>query len=359
MHDNTLTTDNREKFSYIAGQYGQAVKFYNVEILCADKLNEMINLVPAVKTARVSIGAFYRLLIPQVLAADIVKCIYLDSDMLVNLDISELWRVEIGNKVFVAVREMEANAYNYEHSDAAKKYLLNEGIVKYEDYFNSGLLVMNLNYLRRSTETILRGIKWRGEHTQCNCFDQDILNYLFSKKYIKLPVKFDRFICNERSQGVFETRSAIYHCTALNLQMDDVYNRLWMKYFIRTPWFDEDTIGRLYDGFRQVHTNLKQSMINVSAIMSGKSRAFFTTPNNLDAIKKNFCHTRRRRNYPRRKSRVTAKINRQHERFTRQKNFLYHVAAIPIPNSDSGRFCIWQRLRQRHGIFFGGARRTV
>ena len=288
LHDNTLTTDNRDKFIYIAGQYGQTVKFYNVEKICADKLKEMIELVPSVKTARVSIGAFYRLLIPQVLAADIVKCIYLDSDMLVNMDIKELWRVELGDNVFAAVREMDANAYNYRHNDAIKKYLLNEGIVKYEDYFNSGLLVMNLNYLRRSTETILHGIKWRGEHPQCNCFDQDILNYLFSKKYLKLPAQFDRFICNERSQGVSETRNAIYHCTALNLQMDDIYNRLWISYFIRTPFFDAQTIGRLYNGFRQMHGGLKKSLINLSALMSGKTRAFFVPPQSVDAVKKIF-----------------------------------------------------------------------
>ena len=35
LHDNTLTNDNREKFSYVAGRYGQRVKFYNVEKLCA------------------------------------------------------------------------------------------------------------------------------------------------------------------------------------------------------------------------------------------------------------------------------------------------------------------------------------
>ena len=36
LHDNTLTADNRSKFSYLAGRYGQQVKFYNVVELCAD-----------------------------------------------------------------------------------------------------------------------------------------------------------------------------------------------------------------------------------------------------------------------------------------------------------------------------------
>ena len=67
LHDNTLTQDNRDKFIYLAGQYNQFVEFYNVEELCADKIAEMIELIPSVKTSRFSIATFYRLLIPQVL----------------------------------------------------------------------------------------------------------------------------------------------------------------------------------------------------------------------------------------------------------------------------------------------------
>lgn len=290
LHDDTLTQDNRDKFSYVAGQYNQRVEFYNVERLCADKLAEMVALVPTVKTSRVSVGAFYRLLIPQLLPKDVAKCIYLDSDMLVNLDISELWRVELDDKPLAAVREMNANAYNYETFDAAQKYLLSEGLVEYDDYFNSGLLVMNLTYLRQAEKFIMSGVKWRGEHPQCNCFDQDIWNYLFSKDYVELPAKFDRFICNERSQGVTETTNAIYHCTSptLLLDTDDAFNRLWFDYFIKSPWFDARTIGRLCAGFRQIHTGLKTALINLSSAMSGKTRAFFVIAENCDAVREIF-----------------------------------------------------------------------
>lgn len=294
LHDNTLTQDNRDKFVYVAGLYGQRLNFYNVEKICAEKLSEMIRLIPAVKTARVSVGAFFRLLIPQILPTNIDKLIYLDSDMLVNLNIVELWRTNLDDKPLAAVREMEANAYNYKTADATEKYLLNEGIVKYEDYFNSGVLVMNLEYLRKSEALIMSGIKWRGEHTQCNCFDQDILNYLFAKDYVRLPVKFDCFICNERSQGRNKISNAIYHCNiiSLGLDMNDPFNQLWMEYFIQTPWFGTATIDKLYAGFQKIYAETKiekkNSLINLSAIMSGKTRAFFFHRNNLDTIKRIF-----------------------------------------------------------------------
>ena len=294
LHDDTLTTNHRENFIYLAGLYGQCINFYNVEELCADKISEMVRLVPAIKNARVSIGAFYRLLIPQLLPPDIEKSIYLDSDMLVNLDIKELWQTELEDKPLAAVREMDANAYNYEHFDAAQKYLLTESLVRYEDYFNSGVLVMNLRYLRRAEDFIMSGIKWRGEHPQCNCFDQDIWNYLFSKNYLRLPEKFDRFICNERSQDRIQIQSAIYHCTSptLGLDMSDPFNRLWMRYFMKTPWFSEQTLGRLYDNFQKNYFDLqateKNSLISLSKIMSGKNRAFFVPAVYVDELKKVF-----------------------------------------------------------------------
>ena len=294
LHDNTLTQDNRDKFIYIAVHYGQHVKFYNVEELCADKFNKMIELVPAIKTAWSTIGTFFKLLIPKVIPADINKCIYLDSDMAVNLDIKELWRTELADKPLAAVREMDANAYNYENFDAAQKYLLNAGIVNYEDYFNAGAFVMNLEYLRNAEALIMSGVKWRGEHPQCNCFDQDIWNYLFSKNYLRLPTKFDRFICNERSQGISQTQSAIYHCSSPSLGLDtsDPFNKLWLKYFMKTPWLDAEALGRLFAEFQQTYYQLyveaKNSLLNLSTIIKGKSRGFFVPSVDLDAIKKIF-----------------------------------------------------------------------
>ena len=104
LHDNTLTLDNRDKFIYVAGRYNQHVKFYNVDELCADMIAEIIRLIPAVKTARVGIGSFFRLMIPKIFPPDIGKVIYLDSDIIVNMDISELWQVKLGEKVLAASR---------------------------------------------------------------------------------------------------------------------------------------------------------------------------------------------------------------------------------------------------------------
>ena len=87
LHDNTMTLANYEKFVYLAGKYGQHIKFYNVEKICAEKISRIISMIPAIKTARVSIGALFRLLIHDVIPIDVKKIIYLDSDIIVNLDV--------------------------------------------------------------------------------------------------------------------------------------------------------------------------------------------------------------------------------------------------------------------------------
>ena len=71
LHDNTLTQDNREKFSCVATSYNQRVRFYNVEQLCADKIAEYVKIIPSIKQARVGIGAFFRFLLPRLFLPEI------------------------------------------------------------------------------------------------------------------------------------------------------------------------------------------------------------------------------------------------------------------------------------------------
>ena len=285
LHDNTLTPDNHDKFIYVAGRYNQLVKFYNVEELCADKVSEMVNLIPLVKTSRMSVATLYRLLIPQIFPPDIEKVIYLDSDIVVNLDINELWQIKLNDKPIAAADEVRADSFDHP-MNASHNYLVTSGLVDYNDYFNAGVLLMNLNILRGEEETIMRGVNFVGEHPQLQYLDQDVLNYLFSKSYLKLDEKFNAFVRKARRISNTASRN-IYHFAGavFGMNMHDPFNRLWLKYFMKTPWFDEETIGRLYDNFEQMYNGLKYSVINFSAMMSGKTRAFFTTPENVEATK--------------------------------------------------------------------------
>ena len=225
LHDNTLTAENRDKFSYIAGRYNQLVNFYNVDELCPNKIAEIKNLVPEVEKSVATVGAFYKLMIPQILPAEIKKVIFLDPDTIVNLDINELWQIELADKILGVIPEMENGA------NALKAFLLcSEGLVKPEDYFNGGVLLMNLNLLRGEEEKIMQGIEFRGKNPKQKFFEQTVLNYCFSEQTLKLPAKYNRFVREERTQEKPLAEEKIYHYVSGSsrpgLDTTDPFNRL-------------------------------------------------------------------------------------------------------------------------------------
>lgn len=281
LHDDSLTADNRDKLSLIAERCWQRVNFYNVVELCAEKLAEMVNMVPVVENSRVSVGSFFKLTIPQIIPHDIEKIIYLDADILVNLDINELWQTELGEKILGVVTERD---------NGIGAFLVSrDGFVKHEDYFNSGVMLMNLSLLRGETATILAGVKFKAEHLQYRQFDQLIFNYCFATRTIKLPLKFNRFVVKARAQNE-PLDKKIYHYAdhAIKLDYSDVFNRLWMEHFMRTPFLEVEVFSRLYRETSNLCNFLKDRSLNLAVNMAGKTRAFFVAPAQLNAMKKIF-----------------------------------------------------------------------
>lgn len=275
LHDNTLSLENRDKFNQIAGRYGQIVKFYNVEKLCQNRIIEIKNFFASrLEKTFFSIATFYRFFVDEVLDSEIEKIIYLDSDIVVNLDIAEFWRIDLGDKPLAAITECENGVLQ-------KNVPLLVGTnVRYENYFNAGVLLQNLKIMRTARNKIAQGIKLIAENPQYLYFDQDILNYCFSAEYLHLPLKFNQTVRHARAIGEKLIHKKIYHYNnhALKLNFDDVFNKLWFRYFEKTPFFTAEVIGRLYGGIRELHIQGKKFAVDASAIVSGKMRAFFIPP---------------------------------------------------------------------------------
>ena len=287
LHDDTLTADNRDKFSYIAGQYNQLIKFYNVEKICAKSIQQFKTIFSKLDGFKIfSIGTLFRLLIPQIFSDDIKRIIYLDSDVLVNFDINEFWQVPLEDKVLAAVPEMSNDIQTGETFTLCKR-----GIVNADDYFNAGVLYINLEKWRGSEyDNFQAGIKFVVENIKDMWIDQNIFNYCFSKKYVKLPVDFNCFTNKARERQDFKLQNRNFHYVGSSLQMDlrDPFNRLWFGYFKKTAWFNEEVISHFNEEFVKMTVRLKNMAIQISAIMAGKSRVFFTDKRNLEFLKKAF-----------------------------------------------------------------------
>jgi len=128
----------------------------------------------------VTFQSYYRLFLPQLLSK-IDKCIYLDGDTVVCSDIAGLYEVELGDNWLGGV---EAYGY-YRNADEHCKRL---GIATLPPYFNSGVLLISLEALRKNGcpekfETLI----WR----KYDSVDQDVLNVACRGYIMKLPYRFN------------------------------------------------------------------------------------------------------------------------------------------------------------------------
>lgn len=283
MHDNTLTQENHDKFVEIAEKYEQNVEFFNVEIFCADKIKFLREKLASVFQSRFSVGTFYRLMVDKKML-NVSKFIYLDSDTIINLDIRELWDYPMEEYAVAGVPEILATR-GYMIRD---KYLINTGKVKIEDYFCAGIIMVNLDKLEENF--FYKGVQWLAENPQAECFDQDILNYFFSKNYCKLPEKFDLFVGIAKRQDKNIVYKKIYHYSGLSLGLDmkNAHDKLFFNYFMKTPYFNSDFMEHTFQAMKQIYVEQKNFAVQISAAISGKERAFFVMPNDIETVKKLF-----------------------------------------------------------------------
>ena len=150
LHDDSLTVDNRDKFMYIAGQYNQQIKFYNVNVCAPERLKQLQQILLARFTQIYVIGMFYRLLLPEIISPAIDKIIYLDAgDTVVNMDIKKIWNVELGDHPLAAAADSDRI-----NNVPLPRNLCEDGYVEHGKYFNSGVLSINLNHWRANINKI-------------------------------------------------------------------------------------------------------------------------------------------------------------------------------------------------------------
>lgn len=144
------------------------------------------SILPNLKTSeRMPIVTYYRLLIPDILY-QFEKVLYLDSDIIVLGDISNLFRIDLGDKALGAVHEMNKKAL-YVSFMWGIKPCKELGIPLKSHYFNAGVLLMNLKKWRE--ENISKKIFEYFENYEKYVYfhDQDGLNAVLWNDWLELP----------------------------------------------------------------------------------------------------------------------------------------------------------------------------
>jgi len=191
--------------------------------------------------------SIYKFFIPEILK-DLDKVIYLDGDIIVQKDLQELFNINLNKKCIGAVKD--TNGLDY-------KELRNDNY----QYFNSGVLLMNLQKMRKENfaERLLNYRK-----TGYNkLMDQDTFNYVMKDEVVLLPFTYNTQISALSSvilgtnqynikifrkywnmnkkykdiKEIFDDAFILHYTTAKPWKYYDGYgNDLWLEYYIKSPY---------------------------------------------------------------------------------------------------------------------------
>lgn len=242
IHDDTLTNNNREKLEKITSTYRQTVNFINVE----NMFNS--NKIDAQRLADMGArGMLFRLLIPDIIHEE--KIIYLDCDIVVTLDISELWQIPLKGRAVAVVRDTASiNYIKGQRVSWRANQVWNLLRVRPGEYFNSGVLLMNLDKIRTRYNFAHAVEDFYLKYKKCITFaDQDCLNYIFANDKILIDEKYNRIDSSNVDEDSLE--GYIWHMAGekpwvayTRPYVDDLY---W-RYLRLTPYCnDENTLINL------------------------------------------------------------------------------------------------------------------
>lgn len=238
LHDETLTQENRAKLAETATLHGKEIEFIDVTSAYQEKVKQIGKEKLKIVEQTLGRGMLYRLLIDQVVTAS--RVIYLDCDILVTRDISDLWQIDLEDKVVGCVRdfcELESMERDYK---IPRRYVETRQFlgIKQGEYFNSGVLLMNLDMIRARYNMASDFITFFNKYGSWSLLaDQDFLNFIFRNDKKLLDKSFNitqnlKLSKNELSGKIFHTLLAKPYEIYTRENVDDLY---W-HYLTKTPY---------------------------------------------------------------------------------------------------------------------------
>jgi lipopolysaccharide biosynthesis glycosyltransferase len=173
----------------------------------------------------VSPSALFKFNLPEIFPT-LDKVLYLDGDILVQQDITQLYDQDISDYYAAVVKDKKALTFQ---GDFRKR--LN---IRHDAYFNSGVMLLNLSLMRRHDMTN-QLIRYR--ETGINYFmDQDALNVIFRENVLYLSLLYNLIFSSVRDDSFSDT--CAYYELADIKDKEDLFNRAYILHFSSPdkPW---------------------------------------------------------------------------------------------------------------------------
>ncbi len=205
----------KNKIQGIVNHRIHQVQFYNVPLVGVQDLLKI--------DGHATAANYYRLFLTEVLPESINKVLYLDADLIVLDDLNKLWNLNIDDYAIAAVH----------YPNAERSRVLN---VPLDKYFNSGVMLINLDYWRKYNMINRYCIFLKEKSHLIQYWDQDVLNVVLLKKVLFLDLRY-----NFQKNTDVEEDTTILHYTGKLKPWHFHYPHLnrdyYFKYLRRTPWW--------------------------------------------------------------------------------------------------------------------------
>lgn len=186
------------------------------------------------RIGRFTNAAYYRLRLPSLLA-DAEKCIYLDCDVLVCQDLEELFCSDVSEKYIAGVRAPR----HYRTEKVIQEILLRLEISSINQYINSGVMLMNLDRMRKD------GVESRFHNLIKNndpLLDENIINKVCYGKIQILPPRYNIMpygFLSDPAAEVYQNDPGLQRAYSFDEWNDCRLNPVIIHYATRRkPWND-------------------------------------------------------------------------------------------------------------------------
>ena len=161
--------------NYFKNKFNRTIKFYKIDSSIMDtfKISHHINK-----------STYFRLILSDILPKEIKKILFLDCDLIIENSLKELVQKKFDKKTIIY-------AVNHFFKEEQKKHLIYFGIDKTANYFNAGVMLINLEKIRRNnmSKTLMNfAMK---EKEKILWWDQDVLNVVFKDNWKELHPKYN------------------------------------------------------------------------------------------------------------------------------------------------------------------------
>lgn len=219
--DCKFTEKHKNQLRHVAASFGDDVSFYIIT-------EEMVRSFMGFESQLYPIHIFYRLLMGEILAMSIKKVLYLDCDIIVRHSLEDLFGMDMSNHSVGCVHDALV---------APSTGINRLGYPAELGYFNSGVLLANLEYWREHQVVASFKNFIKNNSDKIILPDQDVLNYVFQSDKVMIPTTY-----NAQPAYYYKKDLMPYYPERLRHEIDDARsNPVILHMAGERPWIEGST----------------------------------------------------------------------------------------------------------------------